>query len=341
MEMDHCVLTFPADIKWIWNFGCTAIWKVRECSNFKGQGMIKMTTNLTAPISKQLLFGLLTITIGVELILYLSGYSQLAGTIYDAIMVSSFFIGLKLHQRLSNGIQKTKVQLIRQFVGAFLVFILGSTIINIYSSNAFHNFSDDYEQYVEAYTEVVSDDKELVEPSEPIEPVEKMWEVIDEIDSVGYDIFTDILAGLEEVWRLAYIILILFVFKKAFPRRWEKGQHDIFVLIALFVTSVLFGIDHTLNSVQSWQYEIGAIVTFANMGLLFGLILLWTRNLWVTVLVHSVYDILATLSWYYFEFIVEIAALILIPTYLVLMAIEKNQQMKKSIEIVASEEIAN
>jgi membrane protease YdiL (CAAX protease family) len=300
--------------------------------------MIKMTTNLTAPISKQLLFGLLTITIGVEIILYLSGYSQLAGTIYDAFMVSSFFIGLKLHKRLSDGIQKTKIQHIRQFIAAFLIFILGSTIINNFSSYAFKDFSNDYEQYVETYTEVVQDDSNVVEPSEPIEPVEKMWNILDEIDSVGYDIFTDILAGLEEVWRLAYIILILFVFKKIFPRRWETGRRDIFVLIALFVTSVLFGIDHTLSSVQSWQYEIGAIVTFANMGLLFGLILLWTRNLWMTVLVHSIYDILATLSWYYFEFIVEIVALIFLPIYLVLMVIEKNQ---KTSEIVVSEDIAN
>ena len=299
-----------------------------------------MTTNLTEPVSKRLLLALLIITIGVEFVLYLSGYSQLAGDVYDAIMVSSFFIGLKLHRRLSKGIQKTKVQLIRQFIGAFLFFILGSTLINIYSSYAFKNFSDDYEQYVDDYTEVVSYEEEVWVPSDPIEPVDKVWEVIDKIDTVGYDIYTDILAGLEEVWRLAYIILILLVCKKAFPGRWEKGQRDRFVMLALFVTSVLFGIDHTLNSVQSWQYEIGAIVTFANMGLLFGLILLWTRNLWLTVLVHSIYDIMATLSWYYFEYIVEISALILLPIYLLIMAIEKNQQMKKSIEIVVPEEIA-
>lgn len=300
-----------------------------------------MTTNLTKPVSKRLLLALLTITIGVEIVLFLSGYSLLAGTVYDAIMVSSFFIGLKLHQRISHGIQKTKVQLVGQFLGAFLLFILGSTIINIYSSYAFQDFSEDYEQYVEEYTEVATIDEEEMELSEPIEPVDKMWDVVGEIDSIGYDIFTDILAGLEEVWRLAYIILILLFFKKVFPRRWEKGRRDIFVMLALFVTSVLFGIDHTLNSVQSWHYEIGAIVTFANMGLLFGLILLWTRNLWLTVLVHAVYDILATISWYYFDYIVEIAALILLPIYLIFLALEKKQQMKKQIEMVVSEEIAN
>jgi membrane protease YdiL (CAAX protease family) len=288
-----------------------------------------MTTNLTRPVSKRLLLALLTITIGVEIILYLSGYSLLAGTIYDAIMVSSFFIGLKLQPRLSNGFQKTKIQLIRQFTGAFMLFILGSSMINIFSSYAFQDFSADYEQYVEEYTEVVSFEEPALEPSQPIEPMDTLWDVAGEIDSIGYDIYTDILAGFEEVWRLAYIILILLVFKKLFPRRWAKGDRDIFVMLALFVTSVLFGIDHTLNSAQSWQYEIGAIVTFANMGLLFGLILLWTRNLWVTVLVHSVYDILATLSWYYFDSIVEITALILVPIYLVLLAIEGKQQMKK------------
>ncbi|MDM5330252.1 CPBP family intramembrane glutamic endopeptidase [Neobacillus sp. CF12] len=300
-----------------------------------------MTTNLTKPVSKRLLLALLTITIGVEIILYLSGYSLLAGTIYDAIMVSSFFVGLKLHQRLKTGIPKTKVQLIGQFLGAFLLFILGSTIINIYSTYAFQDFSEDYEQYVEEYTSVATFDEEEMEPSEFMEPVDKMWDVVGEIDSIGYDIFTDILAGLEEVWRLAYIILILLFFKKVFPRRWEKGRRDIFVMLALFITSVLFGIDHTLNSVQSWQYEIGAIVTFTNMGLLFGLILLWTRNLWLTVLVHAVYDILATISWYYFDYIVEIVALILLPIYLIFLALEKKQQMKKSIEMVVSDEIAN
>ncbi|MFP7297217.1 CPBP family intramembrane glutamic endopeptidase [Neobacillus niacini] len=299
-----------------------------------------MSTNLTKPVSRRLLFALLTITIGVEVVLYLSGFSLLAGTIYDAIMVASFFIGLKLQTRLSDGIQKTKNQIFRQFIGAFLLFVLGSTMINIYSSYAFVDFSEDYEQYVEEYTEVVSYEEPELEPAQQVEPVDPMWDVVGEIDSIGYDIYTDILAGLEEVWRLAYIILILLIFKKIFPQSWENGRRDIFVMLALFITSVLFGIDHTLNSVQSWKYEVGAIVTFANMGLLFGLILLWTRNLWVTVVVHSVYDILATLSWYYFEFIVELAALILVPIYLILKSIDLNQSMKNSKEVIITD-IAN
>ncbi len=301
--------------------------------------MTIMTNNLTESVSKKLLLALLTITIGVEIVLYLSGFSLLASSIYDAIMVASFFVGLKLHHRLSDGMKKTKLQLLLQFIGAFLLFILGSTIINIYSSYAFNVFSDDYEQYVQDYTEVTAFEEETNDSIEFLEPIDKMWEMIEDIDTVGYDIFTDILAGLEEVWRLAYMILILLFFKKVFPNRWEKGNRDIFVMLALFVTSVLFGIDHTLNSSQSWQYEIGASVTFANMGLLFGLILLWTRNLWLTVLVHAIYDIMATLSWYYVEFIVEIAAMIMLPLYLLLMTVERNRQKKQTFETLISDEI--
>jgi membrane protease YdiL (CAAX protease family) len=142
---------------------------------------------------------------------------------------------------------------------------------------------------------------------------------------------------LEEVWRLAYIILFLLFIKKIFPKRWEKGSRDILLMMALFATSVLFGIDHILGSENSWPYQIGAIVTFANMGLLFGLILLWTRNLWVTVLVHSVYDITATLSWYYFQFAVEVFAVIVFICHVILYAFEKR---KSELKIVESTEIA-
>jgi membrane protease YdiL (CAAX protease family) len=288
-----------------------------------------MTNNLTQPISKKLLFSLLIIAIGVEIVLYLSRYSYLASTVYDVIMVSSFFIGLKIYQRLSTDHPKTKRQLWLQFTGAFLIFFVGSTLINIFSSFAFQDFSSGYDQFVEDYTEMPIYEDEVIEP---------IWALIDEIDMVGYDLFTDTLAGLEEVWRLAYMILILIIFKKIFPRRWEKGSRDIFIMIALFVTSILFGIDHTLSSENSWQYRIGAIVTFANMGLIFGLILLWTRNLWITVVVHSVYDITATLSWYYFQFTVEVFALIVLLVHVILFSLEKRQ---RNLVVEEPEKIAN
>ncbi|MBO0961657.1 CPBP family intramembrane metalloprotease [Neobacillus sp. MM2021_6] len=285
-----------------------------------------MTTNLTQPISKRLLFAMLIVTIGAEIFLYCMRYSHMASTLYDAMMVSSFFIGLKLHQRLQgpNEQPKTKRQLTLQFTGAFLIFILGSTIINMYSTYTFHDFNTDYDQYVQDYSDIqMAAGENNVSTSD--EPVLSFFE---KGDTIGYDLYADTLAGLEEVWRLAYIILFLVMFKKIFPHSWERGGRDIFLMCALFLTSILFGIDHTLDSVEPWSVRIGAIVTFANMGLLFGLILLWTRNLWVTVIVHALYDITATLSWYYVDYAVELFALAVLIVHVTLFTMEKLQQRR-------------
>lgn len=292
-----------------------------------------MTTNLTKPISKKLLFAMLIVTIGAEVLLYLTRYSYMASTLYDAMMVSSFFIGWKLHGRLRGYEErKTKRQLTLQFTGSFLLFFLGSTVINIYSTNTFQDFSVHYDQYVQDYTEMQMDDSQKIGEN-VTEPVTSIFE---KVDMIGSDLYSDTLAGLEEVWRLAYIILILVVLKKVFPRRWESGRRDLFLMCALFLTSILFGIDHTLDTMQPWSIRIGAIATFANMGLLFGLILLWTRNLWVTVLVHALYDITATLSWYYVDYAVELFALAVLVVHLLLLALEKlnKGKMERQLETV-------
>jgi membrane protease YdiL (CAAX protease family) len=295
-----------------------------------------MTTNLTKPISKKLLFGMLLVTIGAEILLYLTRYSYMASTLYDALMVSSFFIGWKLHNRLRGyEDRKTKRQLTLQFTGSFLLFFLGSTVINIFSTNTFQDFSDNYDQYVQDYTEMQMDDSQ-VNGSAGTEPISSIFE---KIDTISYDLYTDTLAGLEEVWRLAYIILVLVVFKKVFPRRWESGQRDLFLMFALFLTSILFGIDHTLDTEQPWSIRIGAIVTFANMGLLFGLILLWTRHLWVTVLVHALYDITATLSWYYVDYAVELFALAVLVVHILLLALEKFNKRKMEHQLEQDERV--
>ena len=293
-----------------------------------------MTTNLTKPISKRLLFAILIVTIGAEILLYFMRYSNMASTLYDAMMVSSFFIGLKLHGRLRNPTAKPKTnrQLTLQFTGAFLIFFLGSTVINMYSTSTFQDFNTDYDQYVQDYTEI----QMAVGGDSGTTSAEPVWSFFEKVDTIGYDLYTDTLAGLEEVWRLAYIILLLVIFKKVFPRRWGSGRRDIFLMCALFLTSILFGIDHTLDSVQPWSVRIGAIVTFANMGLLFGLILLWTRNLWVTVLVHALYDITATLSWYYIDYAVELFALAVLVVHVILVTLEKLNQrrLKHQLEVV-------
>ncbi|MCQ6278502.1 CPBP family intramembrane glutamic endopeptidase [Bacillus sp. EB600] len=283
-----------------------------------------MTNNLTKPISKKLLFAILVVTIGAEVLLYLTRYSDMASTLYDAVMVSSLFIGWKLYRRLDSPQQnpKTKRQLTLQFTSAFLIFFLGSTVINTYSTMAFQDYNNDYDQYVHDYTDMQTSK----EKDNGVSATGPVWTFFEKVDTIGYDLYTDSLAGLEEVWRLAYLILFLVIFKKIFSRRWERGSRDIFLMAALFFTSILFGIDHTLDVEQPWAIKMGAIVTFADMGFLFGIILLWTRNLWVTVLVHALYDINTTLSWYYAEYSVELFALGVLVIHLILFSLEKSKQ---------------
>jgi hypothetical protein len=293
-----------------------------------------MTTNLTKPISTKLLFAMLIVTIGAEVLLYLTRYSSMASTLYDAMMVSSFFIGLKLHERLrSPDSRPTKRQLTLKVTSSFLLFFIGSSVINIYSANTFDDFNESYDQYVQDYTQMQLYDSPVDEGAAAI-PITSFFE---RIDTISYDLYSDMLAGLEEVWRLAYIILLLVVLKKMFPRRWDHGKRDLFLMSALFLTSILFGIDHTLDTAQPWSIRIGAIVTFGNMGFLFGLILLWTRNLWVTVLVHALYDIMATLSWYYIDYAVELFALVVLGVHLCLLTTEKLNQRRLKEQLSAAE----
>lgn len=288
--------------------------------------MTLMTGSLTQPISGRLWFAILIITFGAEIDLYLTRYSYFASNLYDAIMVSSFFIGIHLHNRLANPNhhQKTKRQHILQFTGAFLLFFIGSTIINLYSGMAFTSFNNNYDQNVQSYAQTQSTNEE------PATVTSNAF--FEKVDAIGPDFYTDSLAGLEEVWRLAYMILILVICKKLFRHRWDTGSRDIFLLLSLFITSVMFGIDHTLDAAQTWPIKIGAIVTFADMGFLFGLILFWTRNLWIAVAIHSIYDISASISWYYFDYTLEAIAAVVFVIHLILYILERKKQRQQKRE---------
>lgn len=282
--------------------------------------MQMLTTNLTQPVSKKLFLAILIITIGAEVDLYFSRYSNLASSLYDGMMVASLFIGVRLFPRLKNhqAAVKTKRQLGLQLTGAFLIFFLSSTVINMYSSYVFQDFSNDYDQYVQS-----TSDSQHIHNENTNDP---MWSFFDKVDTIGYDFYSDALAGLEEVWRLAYMVFILIILKKMFPGRWENGSRDLFLLFAFFLTSIMFGIDHTLDTEQAWSVKIGAIVTFANMGFVFGLIQLWTRNLWVAVAVHSIYDITTTISWYFFDYALETLAAVVLILHVILLVKEKRKK---------------
>ncbi|MFZ3589969.1 type II CAAX prenyl endopeptidase Rce1 family protein [Bacillus sp. DJP31] len=84
---------------------------------------------------------------------------------------------------------------------------------------------------------------------------------------------------MEEVWRLGYIVLFLHLTKRLFPNMWTRGKTFGFWCMALFLSSLLFGIGHILSVGQPFEVNVGSIVYYTNMGLLLGFLLLWTRNL--------------------------------------------------------------
>jgi membrane protease YdiL (CAAX protease family) len=232
-----------------------------------------ITENLTKPISKKLLAAMVCVTIGVELVLFLSRYSYFFSIIYDSIMVATFFVGWRHcwihepHNRLR------RIQMILQFTRTTIIFFFGALLLNAYSAIVFGDFTTS-------------------SSTPPIEPFEKFR-------IVGYDFYIDIFSGMEEVSRYVYIILFLLLFKKIFPKRWENGAKDQFLMAALFLSSFLFGIDHTLDTAHDWVSTIGIVVHYTNMGLFLGILLLWTKSLWTMVSIHVLYNITASLSWYF------------------------------------------
>jgi membrane protease YdiL (CAAX protease family) len=285
---------------------------------------MELINDLTKPVSKRLLLLLLIVTVGSEKALYLSRYSYFFSEIYDSIMIVSIFLAWKLHPRLmgrtgayASGTLRDALGLspvepggkksfwhkgyISQFAAVFLLFNMASAVVNFYSYILFPGFNDNYQEYVEESIDTVqggwvsfADDEGIVEPNDTNLVLE--W-----FDFAGYDFYTSALAGFEEVYRLGYMILFLLLFKKFLPLKWRQWPAEVFLMAVLFLSSILFGIGHALDTPQPWDVTIGTIVTFTNMGLILGILLLWSRNLWLLIAVHGVYDVLMTIEWYYYE----------------------------------------
>ncbi|RHW37235.1 CPBP family intramembrane metalloprotease [Neobacillus notoginsengisoli] len=288
-----------------------------------------MIDDLTQPISKRLLLLLLLVTIGSEAALFLSRYSYFFSEVYQAIMIISIFVAWRLHPRLAGNEQRrlerhsgerehlTEIdgtvpssapvnrqpfirQMISQFAVVFLIFYLGAIVFNFYSAILFEDFNESYGDYMEESAVIMNESLRGVAEEGGAGSVANL--IFEWFSLAGSDFYADILAGFEEVYRIAYIILFLMLFKKCFPKQWEKPNRDLFLMIALFLSSVLFGVGHALDTPQPWTVTIGTIATFTNLGLILGLLLLWTRNLWLLIAVHAIYDIFMSIEWYYFEF---------------------------------------
>lgn len=286
-----------------------------------------LANQLTQPLSKKLLISLLIVSLGEDIALYLSRNSYFMETIYFNIMLFSILVGVKLAPVLRDqtSISTPKRKLFSNFVKAFVILYIVGIINDNYSSRVFTDFADNQSFYAEDFSSRVESFEESGAEAQG-EDYTFSDRVYEWLDSIGSDFYYYFLAGLEEVWRLSYIVLFLLFFKKFLPRFWERSSSkDGHMILAVILSSLLFGVGHSLGEEQELKVFIGTVVSYTNMGLVLGYLMITIRNLWLLVFVHGLYNVLTTMTWSYFEWTTEVFVLVILVVNMVWMMIEKNR----------------
>jgi hypothetical protein len=270
-----------------------------------------LADQLTQHVSKKLFIGLIIVTIGADLALFLSRDSYFMEMIYSNIMLFSILIAVKLAPRLQDRTTTvSKTRLFSTFVKAFFLLYLVGTINNYYTNQMFTDFTEDRSVMAEDFSSRVDSFEERT--SSDTAEYTRYDRIVEWVDSIGYDFYDYFMAGFEEVWRLSYIVLFLLFLKKAMPRLWEGSSKGTFMIVAILLSSLLFGVGHSLAYEQNWTVFVGTVVTYTNMGVILGYLLISTRNLWVLVLVHGFYNVFTTMGWTYFEWTTEVFVALLL-----------------------------
>ncbi|KAA0546583.1 CPBP family intramembrane metalloprotease [Bacillus sp. BGMRC 2118] len=276
-------------------------------------------------LSKKYIWLLLLVTVGAELALFGSRHSYFFADLYNFIMIASIFVAARLHPVLQDQskLKRTKKQTFYLFVKVFVIFTSVTFIIDLLSNSYLQDFHEDYVEGVTEYTENYSYSSDWNGDFSDGAEGESGFSFLSWLDSDGYSFFTDMLAGFEEVSRLAYILLVVAFMKMLYPSRWEEGRSWFFWLFGLFISSFMFGIGHTLSSEQTFDVFLGTVVYYTNFGLVLGILLLWTRNLWLLILVHALHNVLTSISWYYVEGAHVIFYFIMLITLITMFFMEK------------------
>jgi membrane protease YdiL (CAAX protease family) len=284
-----------------------------------------LANQLAQPLSKKWLLALLVVAIGEDIALFLSRESYFMETMYSNIMLFSILVAMKLEPRLKDETVVSKGKLFSTFVKAFVLLYIVGVINDYYSSQVFTDFSEDRSVIAENFSGRVAE----FEAGADTEEAMFADRVFEWIDTIGADFYNYFMAGLEEVWRLSYIVLFLVFFKKIMPGRWEISSSKTgFLIAAVILSSLLFGNGHSLSYEQSLTVWIGTLVSYTNMGLVLGYLLLSTRNLWLMVVVHGLYNVLTTMTWSYFSYTTEVFIFLLLLVNGVVLLVERIRRGK-------------
>lgn len=277
-----------------------------------------LPNNLTDHITKRTIILLIIVTVIIDIVLYFTKYSYFMDTIYDLLTFFSFYVGIDLHRRLKGNFSNQQDQIrnnrtaiyIKRFATVFLIFVFANFFVDMYSTSFLTSYWENFDEQVTTYHENLEQFEDAMPEAETSE--EHVMNLFATLDMVGYDFLTSILAGSEEIWRLSYIVLLLLIFKKLFRKHWVPEKQKIFLGITVAITSILFGIGHTLAYDYNFRIWIGTVLIYSVLGLVLCLLLLWTRDLWLLVTVHAFYDVVATLSWHYIPWAVWYVTAILL-----------------------------
>ncbi|KAF6565337.1 CPBP family intramembrane metalloprotease [Paenibacillus sp. EKM202P] len=128
-------------------------------------------------------------------------------------------------------------------------------------------------------------------------------------NEVIYSLFTDIIAGAEEIWRYSSIFIIYLIFTFCFRRFSKSKGTKIALLISSFlISSFIFGWLHTFSYSNGW-INLDITVTIGLMGLCFSLVMFITKRIWCAILTHSMFDAYTTLKLYNADIVLLILAL--------------------------------
>ncbi|MGY5609452.1 CPBP family intramembrane glutamic endopeptidase [Paenibacillus sp. ALE3] len=113
-------------------------------------------------------------------------------------------------------------------------------------------------------------------------------------EDLKYSIFSAIRSGSEEVWRYSAIFSAMYFFQKQLSKLYSCSlMKYLFLMISFLIITFLFGWIHTLGYSNSY-FNFDVIIVTGTTGLLFGLVMLLTRNVWSAILTHILFNLYTT-----------------------------------------------
>jgi membrane protease YdiL (CAAX protease family) len=245
--------------------------------------------------TKPVLVGMILVTLGAELLLWGSGYSYFLDELYMYLLIASIFLAFPLHQAWKGQKPKRSTPYyIFQFCTVFLVYVTFSSLLDLSTSSYLDEFMTGYQEDLEDHLGYAPTEEEYEEYS--VHPT------FEHLDYYGSAIWRDMLAGFEEVSRVAYILLTMSFFSFFYRQKKQERNHFPPLLTSLFLSSLMFGLGHILAHDYTFAEGTGSFIYYTNAGLILGVLLIWTRNLWMMIAVHSLYNLCMSSNMYLFEY---------------------------------------